>query len=150
LLHFADLERGLDRVEAFMTEAPRRGDAERGKTWDYLGIRNFRLRRWDRAAFAWSRAAETAPSPRILLEWGTAELRRGNWGPARDVFRRVLAVSPGEAHAWSGLAAAALELGERDEARRAADTLLTLRPGDPFARQTLERLDAAPASPSHQ
>jgi len=142
LAHFADLERGLARVEAFMAESPRRGDAERGKTWDYLGIRNLRLGRWDAAGRAFSHAAETAPSPRILLEWGTAELRRRNWVEACDLFRRVIAVSPEEAHAWQGLAAAAMELGDREEARRAAETLQRLRPGDAVARQTLERLGA--------
>ena len=142
LAHFADLERGLQRVEAFMTEPPRRSDAERGKTWDYLGIRNLRIGRWDAAARSFSQAAETAPSPRILLEWGTAELRLARWAEARDIFRRVIAGSPDEANAWQGLAAAAMELGDREEARRATETLLRLRPGDPFGRQTLERLGA--------
>ena len=127
-----------------MAEPPRRADAERGKTWDYLGIRNLRLGRWDAAARAFSHAAETAPSPRILLEWGTAEMRRRNWAEARDLFRRVLATSPEEAHAWQGLTATAMELGDRAEARRAAETLERLRPGDAVARQTLERLGAAP------
>jgi tetratricopeptide (TPR) repeat protein len=144
LAHFADLNRGLERVEAFMTEPPRRGDAERAKTWDYLGIRNLRVGRWDVAARAFANAAETAPSPRILLEWGTAELRIRNWGKAREVFRRVIASSPNEARAWQGLAAAAIELGDREEARSAADTLLRWNPGDPVARKTLERLEAGP------
>ena len=144
LVHFNDLDRGLTRVEAFMTEPPQRLDGERGKTWDYLGIRNFRLQRWDAAARAFGFAAETSPSPRILLEWGTAELRRRNYGAARDQFRRVIAAIPDEANAWSGLAAAAIELGDREEARRAAGNLLRLRPGDPVARRTLERLGSAP------
>jgi tetratricopeptide (TPR) repeat protein len=144
LVHFADIERGLARVEAFMTEPPRRADGERGKTWDYLGIRSFRLRRWDAAARAFENAAETAPSPRILLEWGTSELRRGDHEKARGIFRRVLDASPEEAHAWSGLAAASIELGDRDEARRAAETLLRLRPGDPAALRTLKRLESGP------
>ena len=144
LAHFADLERGLARVEAFMRETPRRTDGERGKTWDYLGIRNFRLGRWDAAARALEHAAETAPSPRILLEWGTAELRRREFEKARGLFRRVIDVRPEEAHAWSGLAAAAMELGDREEARRAAATLLRLRPGDPFALRTLGQLEMAP------
>jgi len=144
LAHFADIDRGLERVEAFMTEPPRRADAERGKTWDYLGIRNLRLSRWSAAALAFSRAAETAPSPRILLEWGTAELRLRNWYGARLIFRRVVSIVPEEAHAWSGIAVASMELGEREEARRAAETLLLLRPGDPFAQHTLERLEAGP------
>jgi len=144
LVHFADLERGLERVEAFMTEPPRRSDGERGKTWDYLGIRNFRLRRWDAAARAFTHAAETAPSPRILLEWGTAELRRGNFSAAQPIFRRVIEVSPADIHAWSGLAAAAMALGDRDQARRAAEAVLRLRPGDPLARRVLERLGAGP------
>jgi tetratricopeptide repeat protein len=144
LAHYADIDRGLARVEAFMIGPPRRADAERGKTWDYVGIRNLRIRRWDAAARAFSHAAETSPSPRILLEWGTAELRLQNWSGAREIFRRVIALSPEEAHAWSGLAVAAMELGDRYEARRAAETLLKLRPGDPFGLHTLERLDAGP------
>jgi len=60
------------------------------------------------------------------------------------VFRRVIEASPADANAWSGLAAAAMGLGDRDEARRAAETVLRFRPGDPFARRTLERLGAGP------
>ena len=155
LAHYADIDRGLARVEAFMTGPPRRADAERGKTWDYLGIRNLRIadaaargdpqrERWEAAALAFSHAAETSPSPRILLEWGTAELRLRNWEGAREIFRRVTSLSPEEAHAWSGIAVASMELGDRGEARRAAETLLKLRPGDPFGVHTLEQLDAAP------
>ncbi|HEY2954006.1 MAG TPA: tetratricopeptide repeat protein [Candidatus Eisenbacteria bacterium] len=142
LAHFTDIERGLTRVEAFMSEPPRRTDVERGKTWDYLGIRNFRLERWDAAARAFARAAETSPSPRILLEWGTAELRRGDFRAAQPLFRRVIAANPKDVHAWSGLAAAAMALDQRDEARRAAEEVLRLSPGDAFARRTLERLGA--------
>src|SRR5205085_10219458 len=47
LAHNADQERGFRRVRALMEGPPQRERSERGNTWDYLGIRSFRLERWD-------------------------------------------------------------------------------------------------------
>jgi hypothetical protein len=52
LAHNADQERGFVRVRALLNEPPVREKSERGNTWDYLGIRYFRLERWDQAAEA--------------------------------------------------------------------------------------------------
>jgi tetratricopeptide (TPR) repeat protein len=147
LANSADVDRGLARVAAFMREPPPRTPSERGKTWDYLGVRNFRLGRLDASAEAFSHAVETAPSPRILLEWGTVEVRRGNLRAAEGIFRSVTERSPEEANGWAGLMTVAGRLGERDEERRAAEALLRLRPGDALARRTLESLDAPRAAP---
>ncbi|HEY6100125.1 MAG TPA: hypothetical protein VIW03_11880, partial [Anaeromyxobacter sp.] len=99
LAHHADLGRGLARVEALVREAPRRTPDERAKTWDYLGIRNFHLERWDESVRAFAHAAETAPSPRILREWANAEARRGRLDEARRIYLEIVAKSPGEAGA---------------------------------------------------
>jgi tetratricopeptide (TPR) repeat protein len=146
LAHHADLGRGLARVEALVSEAPRRTPDERAKTWDYLGIRNFHLERWDESARAFAHAAATAPSPRILREWANAEARGGRLEEARRICLEIVAKSPGEAGAWSDLVALASMLRDREGTRRAAEGLLAARPGDAFALETLARLAADSAS----
>jgi hypothetical protein len=145
LAHNADLDRGLARVTAFMREPPARSAGERGKTWDYLGIRNFRLARWDAAAAALARAAETSPSPRILLEWATAETRRGDLAAAERVLDQAVLRSPEDGMAWTALTTVAVRRGDRDGARRAAEGLLRARPGDAYALKILAEIGARPA-----
>jgi tetratricopeptide (TPR) repeat protein len=141
----ADVDRGLARVAAFLTEPPRRSDVERGKTWDFLGIRNAQLGRWDASAEAMARAAETSPSPRVLLQWALAEQSRGNEVVARDAFRRVTALTPDDARAWYGLAAESWRLGDYDECRRAAAELERLDPGSPEVARLLQALERVQA-----
>src|SRR5262249_28366716 len=71
VIHAASV-RGLTRFRAFVTEPPQRPDAQRGTTWDFLGIRSYRLERYAEAEQAFTHAAETSPSPRILHEWAYA------------------------------------------------------------------------------
>ncbi|HET9327099.1 MAG TPA: tetratricopeptide repeat protein [Candidatus Eisenbacteria bacterium] len=141
----ADVDRGLARIHAYLAEPPRRSDAERARVWDFLGIRNAQLARWDASAEAMARAAETAPSPRVLLQWALAEQARGRSATARDVFRRVTEIQPADARAWYGLAAESWNLGDYDECRRAALRLEQLSPGSPEARQLLESLERIPS-----
>ena len=141
LTHHADLDRGLERIEAFLAGPPRRAEAERGTTWDFLGVRYSQLGRWDRAAEALSRAAETAPSPRILTEWGLAERARGNGRIAQDLFRRVAALDPGDLNAWFRLATSSWHMGDYDECRRATLELARLAPGDSAVARMMEDLD---------
>src|SRR5262249_32542655 len=84
---------GFLRVRALLTEPPAREKSERGNTWDFLGIRYFRLERWDQAAEAFSHAAETSPSPRILQEWALTETMRGRFTDAQALYHRMLAKS---------------------------------------------------------
>jgi tetratricopeptide (TPR) repeat protein len=152
LMHNADLERGLGRVEAYLREPPVRSEEERAKTWDFLGIRYAQLDRWDRSAEAMARAAELAPSPRVLLQWASAEQARGNDHGAQMVYRRLLTIAPDESRGWYGLAFVSWRLEDWGECRRAARELLRLRPGNPQAVQILElaerrdstRVDQAP------
>jgi hypothetical protein len=139
LMHDADLERGLARIETYLREPPARSESERAKNWDFLGIRNAQLNRWDRSAEAMAQAAALAPSPRILLQWGSAESWRGNDAGARDVYRRLLEIAPDEARGWYGLATASWRLEDWGECARAARELMRLSPNDPQARDLYEQ-----------
>jgi tetratricopeptide (TPR) repeat protein len=148
LAHNADQERGFQRVRALMAEPPRREKSERGNTWDYLGIRSFRLERWDDAAEAFSNAASTSPSPRILQEWALTETMRGRFTDAADLYRRMLEKSPDSALGWLGLATVAFRAGDMREAERAARELLRLQPGNPDAMRVLTRITQQAAADS--
>lgn len=144
LLHH-DVDRSLARVAAFMTEPPPRDPAERSKTWDYLGVRNYRLARWDAAASAFARAAETQPTPRMLVQWALAEAERGNLEGAADVFRRAIARDPESPFLRLGLANVAARLGHLAEARGALEEVLRRYPDNQQVRSRLaeiERLEA--------
>ncbi len=146
LLHNADRMRGLERVETYLREPPPRSEEERAKTWDFLGIRYAQLDRWERSAAAMAEAAALAPSPRVLLQWASAEQARGNDVAAQDVYRRLLRLAPGETRGWYGLAFVSWRLGDLRECRRAAEELLRLRPGDPQVLGILEQVTRAEAA----
>jgi len=137
----ADVDRGLARIQAYLSEPPRRSDAERARVFDFLGIRNAQLGRWDASAEAMAQAARTAPSPRVLLQWALAEQARGRSALARDLFGRVTEIAPGDPRAWYGLAAESWNLGDYDECLRATRRLEQVSPGSPEARQLFESLE---------
>jgi hypothetical protein len=149
LAHQTDVERGLARVTAFMTEPPRRDPIACGTTWDYLGIRNFNLEHWDAAATAFARAAETQPSARILVQWAMAETMRGDLPAAERLYRRALDRDSTRAIAWQGYGVVSLRQGKLEQARRAVLELLRFDPANPEARGALrdiERLQAERAA----
>lgn len=135
-----DTDRGLERVRAFVLEPPLRPAPERGTTWDYLGIRTFRLERFGDAQEAFGRAAETSPSPRILQEWALAATMTGNARVAQRAYRRLLAKDPENSLGWLGLAAVSMRLRDVPEAKRAAIQLLRLDPGNGEARNILDQI----------
>jgi len=138
LVVHTDTVRGLARVRAFVTEPPERPEAQRGTTWDYLGIRSYRLDRFADAEEALSHAAETAPSPRILLEWAYAAAMAGHDRAAQEAYRQLLAKDPGNNLGWLGLAAASMRLRDVPEAKRAATEALRRDPGNADARRILD------------
>jgi len=149
----AETRRGQARVAAFVLEPPRRTDAERGKTWDYLGIVSYRAERWEDAAEAFAKAAETAPSPRILLEWAMSETNRGNLRKAQEVYRRHLKDQPESFFGWLGLGAVSIRLADTEEAgpqqeadvaeaRHAAGEVMKVQPGSPEAKRMQDYLDS--------
>lgn len=148
LAHNADQDRGFRRVRALMAEPPRREKSERGNTWDFLGIRAFRLERWDDAAEAFSNAASTSPSPRILQEWALTETMRGRYSEAAALYRRMLEKSPESPLGWLGLATVAFRAGDLRESERAARELLRLQPNNPDAMRVLSRIQQQAAADS--
>jgi tetratricopeptide (TPR) repeat protein len=148
----ADLDRGLPRVYAFMREPPPRTPAERAKTWDYLGIVNYRRQHWSEAAEALGHAAETGPSYRVLLEWAMSTTNTGDLEGAARIYRRLLARNPDAPYGWLGLAAVSSRLADAAppgsvreahlaESRRTARRLLELQPGNADALGLLAYLD---------
>lgn len=127
----SDVARGLDRVHALLAEPPARTPGERGKTWDYVGIRNYRLERWDAAAAAFEQAARTAPSPRVLSQWAMAEQQRGDYAAARRAYAEVVSRDSTNTFAWTQLAGVAMKLGDTTTMRRAAEGILRVNPADP-------------------
>jgi hypothetical protein len=150
-----DLDRGSARVRAFMTEPPERTAIERGTTWDFIGVRYFRRGQeadrdghlnqahahFTRAVEAFANAAETAPSPRILQEWALAATMKGDFALAHQVYVRFLEKDPENVLGWLGLATVSLNRGDLAEARRGANQLLRLRPGEPVALDLLQKID---------
>ena len=148
----ADTDRGIARVRAFMSEPPQRTPAERAKTWDYVGIVEYRRQHWSDASAAFARAAETGPSYRVMREWATATTFDGDLRGAADIYRRMLARYPDAPIGWLGLGAVSSRLagaappGEARaarvaESRRAARELLKLQPGSNEALALLAYLE---------
>lgn len=138
LVVHADTVRGLARVRAFVTEPPERPETQRGTTWDFLGIRNYRLERYAEAEEAFSHAVETSPSPRILHEWAYAAAMAGHDRVAQDAYRRLLAKEPNNDLGWLGLAAASMRLRDAPEAKRAATELIKREPTNADAKRILD------------
>jgi tetratricopeptide (TPR) repeat protein len=143
VVHQADVDRGLARVAALMTEPPARGPEERGETWDYVGVRNFNRDRWEESAQAYARAAETQPSARVLAKWAMAETMRGDLRAAQRIYRRAIARDSSVVIAWQGYGVVSLRLGEWDEARRAALVLRQRDPDNPEGPAILKEIERA-------
>jgi len=141
VLHGADLERGLARAEAFMTEPPTRTNWERYTTWQYLGVREEATDHLDRSVRAYREAARAIDSPHILHQWAMVEVQRGNFTGARDLYSRLVARDPRDVFAWWMLAVAHSRLAEWDEAYRATRRVLALDPTHAEARQALDDME---------
>ena len=130
-----------------MTEPPRRDPIACGTTWDYLGIRNFNLERWDAAAAAFAHAAETQPSPRVLVLWAMAETMRGDLPAAERLYGRALERDSTRAIAWQGYGVVSLRLGKLDQAHQRGRAAAAPRSGNPQApeRAARHRADAGRA-----
>jgi tetratricopeptide (TPR) repeat protein len=66
--------------------------------------------------------------PELLLALGEVELRRGRLTGARDAFRRVVEVDPGNDRAWAALGLLASRMGDVASAREALDRALATNP----------------------
>jgi hypothetical protein len=141
-----DRDRGLERIEAFVSEPPPRTELERAATWDFLGLAHAKDGRWEDAARAYGASAEAGPSPRVLFAWATSLRKSGNLESAREVYERVVAKDPDSLDGWIGLGAVSWELGDVAGAGRAATEVLRLDPTNPTAKNVLEYLQQNPAA----
>ena len=144
LLHLHDVRHGLARIEAIATGPPKRSEVERARLWDYVGVRRAWLDDWPGAARAFSQSAALLPTPRVLDQWGRAEMRIENWEGARGVYRTMIARNPDDVTGWRGYTTAVTRLDNRDSARVGAEGILRLDPNDREAREILEFLDREP------
>lgn len=142
LVHQSDVNRGLERVETFLRERPLRTESERARAWDYLGWRLTDLGRFDGAADAFAQVAAVQPSPRVMRQWAATEALRGDPRHAQEIYRRMLARFPEVTAGWFELARLSYQIGDFEEARRAAGELLRLRPDEPAARALVAHLDS--------
>jgi hypothetical protein len=140
LMIHADTASGLERVRAFVTEPPLRPEAQRGVTWDYLGIRNYRLERYPEAQDAFAHAAELAPSPRILQQWALTATLTNDLVTAQNAYHRLLVKQPDNDLGWLGLLAVAVRRRDFTDAELAAHQLLRLDPTNAEAQRALREM----------
>jgi len=140
LMIHADTASGLERVRAFVTEPPLRPEAQRGVTWDYLGIRNYRLERYPEAQDAFAHAAELAPSPRILQQWALSATLTNDLATAQNAYHRLLVKQPDNDLGWLGLLSVAVRRRDLADAELAAHQLLRLDPTNAEAQRALREI----------
>src|SRR5262245_13602164 len=149
LIHQSDVNRGLDRIDAFLSEPPPRTESERARAWDYLGWRLTDLGQFDGAAAAFGRLAEVQPSPRVMRQWATTEALRGNLARAQEIYRQMLTRFPNVRAGWYELARPSYQMGDLDEARRAAGEMLRLAPDDAGTQALIAHLDSLRSAHGH-
>jgi len=140
LVHSNDLDRGLTRVAAAALGPPPRSEAERGISWEFLGTRYHEFGHPRESAEAMARVAALTPSARILMEWGLAEARRGDYETARRAFEGAVERDPTQARLWMNLLQADIRLGDLAAAERAALQIRRLIPGNALAERTLAEI----------
>ncbi|MDV5825841.1 glycosyltransferase [Sphingobium naphthae] len=95
---------------------------------------------WQAATKLWAGVAAAAPrSIRAGLQYAHALRRSGNVGEACDEYRRVIALAPDNATAWTGLGVAYKAKGERTAALDAFVKALRIDPGATAAQEEIIR-----------
>jgi hypothetical protein len=124
-------EYSLPRIEAYASGPPPRSAVERASIWDFLGTRALAEYHAADAARAYARAADAAESPRLLYQWGTAEILLGDVARADSLFRRSVSRDSEFAPAWRGLASTASWIGDTLTCAEAERALARLDPAAP-------------------
>jgi hypothetical protein len=146
MVHHTDVDRGMARMRAFLDEPPRRSENERVMVLDYLGIRSMRLQSYSAAVSAFRAAADLAPNPRFLIQWGLAATEAEDYRSALEAYERLIARTPNDPLAWRGYTAMTSRLGDLRAARHGATELLKRVPGDPDAVKLLHEIDRLEAA----
>jgi len=139
-----DLEGGLARARAFVTESPRRTESQRLATLDFLGLRTLRLERFAASADAFAALAVDAPHPRALILLGTSALLAGRDARARDAFAELAARDSSQSVAWFGLWLAATRTGDSLQAHAAERRVLAYPDSSEPMERILAHLDHYP------
>lgn len=93
-----------------------------------------RAEQWRDEVRLWTVEAATTPEdPRVFVNLGAAQLRRGNFEAARPPLARALQLDPGHASALNNLAYADLQTGRLAEAAAHYQETLASRPEDAVA-----------------
>jgi hypothetical protein len=139
-----DGEAGMARTRAFLTEPPRRTEAQRLATLDFIGLRSMRLHRWADAAAAYHDVAVVAPHPRALEFWGVNAAIAGNDHEAESAFAALAARDSTNLMGWVGLWMCGTFLGDSEEVRIARAKVGSFPPGGPEARSVEEKARRLP------
>ena len=118
-------------VRRYIEGPPERAAWDRAATWDYLGTRALVERRGDEAAAAYAKAVQAAQNPRLIGEWGMAELIRNQYARAESLFQRTVELDPNSTIGWNGLATAASWTGDTAACAVAEAGLMRTDPGNP-------------------
>jgi hypothetical protein len=148
MLHQADPQRGLRRIEAFVNEPPTRIALYRATTYRYLGLFHLTEGRYAESARAFEQAVALLPSLHLMRHLARAETLAGDLRGARDIYRGMVERDPDYHFGWHSLMQVEYDLGNRDSSRSAAREALRLDPADGEARDLLEALGAADGAPA--
>jgi tetratricopeptide (TPR) repeat protein len=147
LAHYADLPRAMARIEALLEGPPVRSADERSRLWDMVGMKRLAMGDAPASAHAFEKAAEAAPSPRLLTQWGMAEAMAGRHDRALASYRRAVERDSSYVTAWIGIGVSGLNAGDLESASRAVAMLERLAPGNPKTREIADALRARSSSP---
>ncbi len=107
-----------------------------------LGLCEFHLGHFDKAAAAFKATAERVPLTEVLNNIGVAESRRGHHDAA-DYFQKAVKVDPSDPDYHFNLAIALYHKGDIAGTQRQLRETLSRRPGDAEARQFQESVAAS-------
>jgi hypothetical protein len=86
-------------------------------------------------------AAATGPSAGELVQQASAAFIQGQMPRARSLYREATGKATSNADAWRGLGMVSSRMGQREEAKRAFERYLQLRPGAADAAAIRKKLD---------
>ena len=86
----SQLEVNLARIEAWVEGPPARSDRDRALTLEFLGARLLHAQRYPEGTVYLGRAAQLAPSPRMLLEWAVAAESIQDWDAVHEALTAIL------------------------------------------------------------
>lgn len=140
----SQLETGLARVEAWVEGPPVRSDRDRALMFEFVGVRLLHAQRYEQGAAYLGRAAQLAPSPRMLLSWAVASESVQDWDAVESGLSQILERADEPTYgqlrlvATLGLAKVAGVRGERARLDTLSAEARRLSPGNPMVAQMLQ------------